>query len=854
MISLKTLGGLAILVDGTPLEGAPAQPRRLALLALLAAAGDRGVSRDKLLALLWPESADERARHALAQLLHILQRDQGGIGIRGSTELRLDPDTVTTDLREFEGAVRRGDRERAVSLYAGPFLDGFHLDGAPEFERWADGERARLAAEYAAALETVAGELGRRGDHARAVQHWRRLAGLDPLNARLAIGLMSALRDAGDRAGALRHARVYQELVRQELGGMGDPEVAALAERIQNEPTTSAATPAPAPAARTPGPTAAPAVTAAGDGPVVARRPAARGAPRLAIAAGAIALGLVTALFAIRSRAGNHLDPKRVLVAVFENRTGDSTMAVLGDITADYIARGLAGTRLVNEVIDARTESRDSGAKSGAGPASSRTLAQRVGAGTLVWGSYYRRGDSLRFEGALLDAEHGRVLQALEPVTAPAGEETAAVELLRQRVMAGFAVLFGPGFEAWQARSRPPTYEAYQEILAGDYWLSRYIYSDALAHYQRAIALDSGYTDARTRAAEVNALAGNCGAVKLTAASLEPELTRLPPVDRGHLDWAVATCRGDWSGALEASRQVLISAPRSASFVALVTVSALELGRPREALQTLDRIEPERSALSPTMLANFRSWRALAYHELGDYEAELRTARLDLAATPRTRHANSLLDEAGALAALGRATELDRLLESWPATPPGEVPSTGEMLLVTALELRAHGQAPASRAVLERAAEWYRSRPPEAAAQSGYIVLRGLFGVSYYRERWDEARALYERVAATDSSNVTARAALGALAARRGDTATAARMEEWLAPRAGTHGHASMVGGEATYARARIAALLGQRERAVSLLRRAFDEGHGKIFVHFDPDLESLRGFAPFDELLRPTG
>src|ERR1041384_7084645 len=99
MISLKTLGGLAIVIDGRLVEGAPAQPRRLALLALLAGAGDRGVSRDRLLSLLWPESDTERARHALAQLLHILQRDQSQIGIRGTTELRLDSDTIRSEER-----------------------------------------------------------------------------------------------------------------------------------------------------------------------------------------------------------------------------------------------------------------------------------------------------------------------------------------------------------------------------------------------------------------------------------------------------------------------------------------------------------------------------------------------------------------------------------------------------------------------------------------------------------------------------------------------------------------------------------------------------------------------------------
>src|ERR1043166_7605222 len=172
---------------------------------------------------------------------------------------------------------------------------------------------------------------------------------------------------------------------------------------------------------------------------------------------------------------------------------------------------------------------------------------QGGGWGTVGWGSYHRRGDSLRFEGEVLDAAGGTVLHALEPVTAAAGDETGAVELLRQRVMAGFAVLFGPAFEAGQAQTRPPAYEAYQEVLAGDYWLSRYSYPDALAHYRRAIALDSGYTDARTRAAEVLALAGNCRAVDSTAASLDPMLTRLPPVDRGHLDWARGTWRGGWS-------------------------------------------------------------------------------------------------------------------------------------------------------------------------------------------------------------------------------------------------------------------------------------------------------------------
>jgi DNA-binding SARP family transcriptional activator len=64
---LLTLGGAA-LVDCTGVVVAE-QRRRLALLVLLASGRERGVSRDKLIAALSPESPSDSARHALHQLL-----------------------------------------------------------------------------------------------------------------------------------------------------------------------------------------------------------------------------------------------------------------------------------------------------------------------------------------------------------------------------------------------------------------------------------------------------------------------------------------------------------------------------------------------------------------------------------------------------------------------------------------------------------------------------------------------------------------------------------------------------------------------------------------------------------------
>jgi DNA-binding SARP family transcriptional activator len=55
--------------DSRQLSGAAVQQRLLAVLALLAMAGDDGRSRDELLLHVWPDSTPARARNVLKQTL-----------------------------------------------------------------------------------------------------------------------------------------------------------------------------------------------------------------------------------------------------------------------------------------------------------------------------------------------------------------------------------------------------------------------------------------------------------------------------------------------------------------------------------------------------------------------------------------------------------------------------------------------------------------------------------------------------------------------------------------------------------------------------------------------------------------
>src|SRR5205814_3101803 len=65
---------------------------------------------------------------------------------------------------------------------------------------------------------------------------WRMLANSDPLSAGTTKKLMLALSAAGDRAGAVKHGRLYQELVRQELEIEPDSEIESLAASLSRPP------------------------------------------------------------------------------------------------------------------------------------------------------------------------------------------------------------------------------------------------------------------------------------------------------------------------------------------------------------------------------------------------------------------------------------------------------------------------------------------------------------------------------------------------------------------------------------------------------------------------------------------
>jgi TolB-like protein/DNA-binding SARP family transcriptional activator/tetratricopeptide (TPR) repeat protein len=440
MICLRLLGGFSVERGSETLTGRAAQRKRLALLCLLAGSGSPVTSRDRLIGLLWPDLDAERARHLLSSSVYELRRALGEqVIVAVGDDLAIDPSAVDCDVGAFRGAISRRDWRAAVELYAGPFLDGFFVANALEFERWVERERDSLARQYAGALEALAGERERDGDLRGAVEAWRRLAVHDPYDSGTALRLMRALAAAGDRLAAVRHAGVHGVLLREEHGMEPSAEIAQLAERLRRE----GAGPTPAPAgegvaegAPEPADAMAPVAIppgAAGQARAVPRAPAARrprgSRRRLALASLLATLLIIgasgAALLDWRAEAGGI---GSLAVLPFTDMTPEGDFEYFGDGIAEELIHTLA------QAGEFRVVARTSAFLFKGRDADVREIGERLNADAVLEGSVRRDGGRVRITAQLIDARSGYHLWS-EAYDRPAADLLAVQNEIARTVM-----------------------------------------------------------------------------------------------------------------------------------------------------------------------------------------------------------------------------------------------------------------------------------------------------------------------------------------------------------------------------------------------------------------------------------
>src|SRR5256886_1849566 len=249
MIELRLLGRLSLTsAAGRDVRALLGQPRRLALLAYLAAATPPGFHRrDSLLALFWPELDQEHARAALRQALHVVRDGLGAdaVASRGDEEIGLDFAQVSCDVAAFERALGGGRLEEALDLYRGALLEGFFISDAPEFERWLETERGRLQQAAAGGARALAERSESVNDLTRAVRWTRRSIELAPSDEGLVRRLIALLDRQGDRAGALEAYEAFARRVAAEYDAEPAAETRALVAAVRARRRAGPAAPSP---------------------------------------------------------------------------------------------------------------------------------------------------------------------------------------------------------------------------------------------------------------------------------------------------------------------------------------------------------------------------------------------------------------------------------------------------------------------------------------------------------------------------------------------------------------------------------------------------------------------------------
>jgi predicted ATPase/DNA-binding SARP family transcriptional activator len=218
--------------------------RTAALLAYLAYHLGESHPREVLAETIWPGQTPRAGRTSLNTALYSLRRQLEPPGVPRGTVIQsdrfavqLNPSAVTTDVQEFEAALRRAsDADTvatrvqhltdAVRLYVGELLPGFYGD-------WIPVEQRRLADQYFEAALRLSALLERTGNVQGALAVTREAIARDPLREEAHCELMRLYAVAGEPLAALRQYVELKDLLARELGQTPSPAAARLAQAIR---------------------------------------------------------------------------------------------------------------------------------------------------------------------------------------------------------------------------------------------------------------------------------------------------------------------------------------------------------------------------------------------------------------------------------------------------------------------------------------------------------------------------------------------------------------------------------------------------------------------------------------------
>jgi|GEM_PF-2570514 len=283
---------------------------------------------------------------------------------------------------------------------------------------------------------------------------------------------------------------------------------------------------------------------------------------------------------------------------------------------------------------------------------------------------------------------------------------------------------------------------------------------------------------------------------------------------------------------------MLVAAESSSVNLYNFALFAAQTGRPGEVLRASEQVDVE--DLLIRIWPDYWTQEAKAHYWLSQYEEGLETARAGTQRFPENLPLRRR--EIQALIALGRLEEIDPLLDDLETMEPVGSSSPGWMFRLVSGDLARFGHTSESRAIAERAVEWYQARDPDAyqrpTAQA--LILAG---------RAEEAMEIIGPLAEERPDSLRDHGIHSIALALTGDTTGAESKAAWFEALDRPY-----MFGENTYWRAAILSHLGRLDEAVILLRQAYREGRGRDAMHYDPNLMPLWDHEQYEQFIAPRG
>ncbi|NND08688.1 MAG: hypothetical protein HKN87_20125 [Saprospiraceae bacterium] len=545
---------------------------------------------------------------------------------------------------------------------------------------------------------------------------------------------------------------------------------------------------------------------------------------------------------------------EKVAVAVFNNFTSDPNLDALGNMASDWISAGLRALGVKTTSPEMMRRYKDRVGILPDNPDKEVSLMELTDAQYVVTGSYYFKGDSLQVNSRLESTKTGDNIYDFPTIWGLTSQEEQLITEIREQLKGYWTLKESDKISTIS----PPKFEAYQEFLKCGLFDNKCL--------SQVLSIDSSFILARIRLAQMAMFHQNDSIYNAMGDYLRKHWNRYTEFEQNFLNYVENQSNGDYQVALFAMKKNHQLDPKDLNTLHHVAYGYLLLNKPSRTIECLKPIFDQYDIFKDQIQGQTVSAYLFALNRTGRHAEVIEFSRLNPGWS--THH-----HVIRALMLVGDFTEVRRHLESL-------IPS--DYLRFTHMFNEIFGPesvnifAPYLRANLD-----YFADPNPSRNYYVWTIVqlynRDSKAFAYYLlKEWQKAEKILLELRKIDwvanAKGVTVDSYLpitnwhmntwreglwGSTYARQGKTdlahAQIAKLESFRASFPGTLNRFQK--GITPYWQGRIHAILGEKEESVAQLAQSMKEGrssmdHGNLIYAWD--LASLKGFEPYDELVRP--